>query len=112
MANLVLVLASEHRYDEAEAMDRGALAIQRRVLGPQHPDTAASIYNLGCVMAQRGNKDEALSLLRQAVDNGLPPQTDVNMDKDSALAPLRGDARFEALVAHANEVAAAAQKPK
>jgi len=112
MSNMVLVLASERRYEEAEAMDREVLAIQRRVLGPLHPDTAVSIYNLGCVMAQRGNKDEALSLLRQAVDNGLPPQTDVNMDKDTALAPLTGDARFVALVAHAKEVAAAAQKPK
>jgi serine/threonine protein kinase/Tfp pilus assembly protein PilF len=112
MVNLVLALAGQHKYDEAEAMVREALAIQRRVLGPQHPDVAASIYNLGCVMAQRGNKDEALSLLRQAVDGGLPPQMDVNMDKDSALAPLAGDARFVALVAHAKEVAAAAQKPR
>ena len=84
---------------------RTAVAIQRRVLGERHPDTATSIYNLGCIMAQRGNKDEALALLRQAIDNGLPPQTDVNMDKDSALAPLAGDARFVALVAHAKAVA-------
>jgi hypothetical protein len=33
------------------------------------------------------------------------------MDKDPDLNPLRGDPRFAALVAHAKEIAAAAQKP-
>jgi tetratricopeptide (TPR) repeat protein len=109
--NLVLALTSQHRYPEAEKLARETLAIQRRVLGPAHPDAAVSTYNLACVIVQSGRKDEALSLLREAVDHGLPPQTDLNMQDDSALNSLHGDPRFAALLAHAKEVAAAAQKP-
>jgi len=67
---------------------------------------------LACVAALRGRKDAAFSLLREAVDNGLAPETDLNMEKDTALEPIHGDPRFEAVVSHAKDVAAAAQKPK
>jgi serine/threonine protein kinase len=110
LTNLSLVLTQEHHYAEAEKVSRETLAIQRRVLGPKHPDTAAATYNLACVVLQTGRRDEALSLLRQAVDNGLAPQTDLNMDQDSALTSLHSDARFQALLAHAKETAATAQK--
>jgi hypothetical protein len=56
--------------------------------------------------------DQALSLLREAVDHGLPPYADLFMAKDLDLTSLHGDPRFDAVVAHAKERAAgAAHKP-
>jgi tetratricopeptide (TPR) repeat protein len=111
MNALANVLTGEGRYDEAEKLFQETLDIRRRVLGPEHPDTAVARYNLGCIAAHRGQRDEALSLLREAVDHGLPPYVDLRMDKDSDLKSLDGDPRFAALVVHAKERAAAAQKP-
>ena len=112
MSNLSDVLNVEGRYAEAEKLQRETLEIQRRVLGPEHPDTATSTYNLSCMSAHKGNRDQALSLLREAVDHGLPPGADLAIEKDPDFKSLHGDPRFAALVAHAKERAAAAQKPK
>jgi|ERR1700730_17421990 hypothetical protein len=95
---------------EAEKLYRETLEILRRVLGPEHPDTANSTYNLACVAARTGNRDEALSLLREAVDHGLAPDQDLDMEKDPDFKSLHGDPRFGALIAHAKERAAAAAK--
>jgi serine/threonine protein kinase len=112
MTSLILVLDTEHRYAEAEKLDREALAIERRVHGPRDPNTALATYNLACLVAQQGRKDEALSLLHAAVDNGLPPSVDSGIEKDTDLNSLHRTPDFAQLVAHAKEVAAAAQKPK
>ncbi len=112
MNSLADVLSHEAKYDEAEKLDRETLNIQRRVLGAEHPETAMSTYNFGCIVALRGRRDEALSLLQDAVDHGLSPDGDLGIDKDPDLKSLHGDPRFDALVAHAKEKAAASQKPK
>jgi eukaryotic-like serine/threonine-protein kinase len=109
MDNLSILLDDEGRYAEAEKLERSTLDIRRRVLGPEHPDTVSSTYNLACFAARNGKRNEALALLREAVDHG---QSVANIQTDSDLESLHGDARFEALVAHAKERAAAAQKPK
>jgi len=44
--------------------------------------------------------------LRQAVDHGLPPRIDLNIEKEPYFNSLHGDPRFAALVAHAKERAA------
>jgi hypothetical protein len=62
------------------------------------------------VAAHDGQVEQALSLLRQAVDHGLTPLSGLSMETDSLLNSLHGDPRFAALVAHAKERAAAAQK--
>ncbi|MGA8103315.1 MAG: tetratricopeptide repeat protein, partial [Candidatus Acidiferrales bacterium] len=111
MDGLAAVLTDEGHTAEAEKLDRETLDIKRRVLGPEHPETAVSTYNLGCVAAHRGQSDQALSLLREAVDHGLPPFADLGIDKDPDLKSLHGDPRFDALVAHAKERAAATKKP-
>jgi len=111
MSRLANVLSSEGHYAEAEKLHRGTLDIRRRILGAESPDTASSTYDLGCVVALEGRRDEALSLLREAVDHGLDPSTDLRMDKDPDLKSLHGAPRFAALVVHAKERAAAAQKP-
>jgi len=110
MNNLANMLFVAGRYDEAEKLQRDTLDIQRRVLGPDHPDAAMSTYNLGGIALQKGKPDEALSLLRNAVDHGLAPNIALYMEKDPDLELLHGDPRFATLVAHAKEHAAAAQK--
>jgi len=71
-----------------------------------------NIYNLGCIWAHRGNRSKALSLLRQALDNGLYPSTAVAMENDPDLKSLYRDPRFIAMVADAKGRAAATQTSK
>ncbi len=111
MEDLALVMKDEGHYAEAEKLLQQTLNVQRRVLGPESPGTADSTYNLACIAAQRGQRDEALSLLREAADHGLSPSVDLGMNEDTDLKSLHGDPRFVALVAHAKERAAEAQKP-
>jgi hypothetical protein len=70
-----------------------------------------STYNLGGIALHKGKPDEALSLLRDAVDHGLAPNIALHLENDPDLAALHSDPRFSALVAHAKERAAAARKP-
>ncbi len=107
---LAKVLAHENRYVEAQKMEDQTLDIRRRVLGPEHPDTAVSMYSLACIAAREGKRDEALSVMREAVDHGLPPGDDLQIEDDPDMKLLRGDPRFDALVAHAKERAAAARE--
>ena len=86
---MAIVLSREGRNAEAEKLEREELDISRRVLGAEHPQTAASIYHLGVIAANRGNRTEALSLLRQALDHGLLPTGALGMEKDPGLSPSR-----------------------
>jgi hypothetical protein len=61
---------------------------------------------LATVEAHDGHLDEAFSLLQQAIDHGLPPLNDLNVEKDPLLNSLHGDPRFDGLVAHAEQLAA------
>jgi Tfp pilus assembly protein PilF len=110
MNNLANILFIEKRYGDAGKLEQETLDIQRRVLGPNHPDTAMSTYNLGGIALHKGKPDEALSLLREAVDHGLAPNIALQMERDPDLETLHGDPRFATLVAHAKEHAAAVQK--
>ena len=47
MSNLALVLDSQGKYEEAEAMNRQTLARREKVLGPEHPDTLTKHEQLG-----------------------------------------------------------------
>jgi serine/threonine protein kinase len=111
MNNLAMALMSEGQNTEAKRMLLQTLDIKRRVLGPEHPDTAISTYNLAIIAARDGRRNEAISLLLDAIDHGLPLSADLGMDKDPDLRPLHGDRRFDALVAHAKDHAAATRKP-
>src|SRR6202041_2923719 len=88
-----------------------ALDIQRRVLGAEDPDRAVSDYTLACIAARGGRRDEAISLLGESVDHGMPSYVAAAMPGDSDLVTLHGDPRFEALVTRAKERAASARKP-
>jgi eukaryotic-like serine/threonine-protein kinase len=111
MGDLAATLTSMRDYAEAEKVLKQVLEIQRHIFGPESRYTAVSTYNLACVAARRGRRDEALSLLREAVDHGLGQDTESAMAIDPDLKSLHGDPRFAALVAHAKEGAAAARKP-
>ena len=65
MAN---VLDDEGHYAEAEKLDRETLDIQRRVLGPEHPDTLMSMNNLATVLEHEGHYAEAEKLDRETLD--------------------------------------------
>jgi serine/threonine protein kinase len=111
MTDMAMDISHQGRYVEAEKLQREAMEIDRRVLGPEHPITALSKYDIGCILARKGNRDEAFVFLREAVDHGLTPGFDLGLETDPDLKSLHGDTRFAALVAHAKERAAAAQKP-
>jgi non-specific serine/threonine protein kinase/serine/threonine-protein kinase len=110
MNNLGETWAEMGKYQDAEKLIEEARAIQLRVLPPDAPTTAISTYNLAGIAAREGRRDFALDTVREAVDHGLPPLVDISIDQDPDLNSLHGDPRFDALVAHAKERAAAAHR--
>ena len=61
------LLQSQGRFDEAQQFYREALEGQRRVLGDDHPNTLASISNLGTLLVAQGQLDEAEQLFGEAL---------------------------------------------
>jgi hypothetical protein len=112
MTVISAILSDQHKYAEAEKLQRETITVQRRALGPDHPDTAFSTYNLGSILIAEGKREEALTEIGNAVDHGLAPAYDLQLEKDPTFKPLRGDPRFVALVAHAKHLAEAAQKTR
>jgi hypothetical protein len=102
-------LLHQSRYAEAEKLQEDTLDIQRRVLGPDHPNTAASVYNLAIVKVRKRDPAEALRLLHEAVTHGLSPSDCLGLEKDPDLKSLHGDPRFEAVVADARSRAKGVQ---
>ena len=90
--------------DEAEATMRRSLDLDARVLGPNAPETAVTTYDLATILIRKGQTGEALALLRQSVDHGLPPRLAMGMETDSLLNPLHGDPGFAELVEHVKAV--------
>lgn len=108
MTYVVNVLQLEGRYAEAEKLEAETRAIQQRVLGPDHPATAVSTFNIACLEALQGHREQALSFLREAVTH-MRPQQALAIEGDE-LKSLRGDPRYEALVAEVKSRAAFVQR--
>jgi hypothetical protein len=53
---------------------------------------SANYYNIACVLALRGDKDQAIEWLRKSLDAGFAEQETLLTDSD--MDPLRGDPRF------------------
>jgi Tfp pilus assembly protein PilF len=67
MNNLALVLDSQGKYEEAEAMHRQTLATSEKVLGHEHPSTLTSMNNLAGVLNSQGKYEEAEVMHRQTL---------------------------------------------
>jgi Flp pilus assembly protein TadD len=72
------------------------LAADRRLV-ELRPDEPVAHYNLACSLALVGSLDAALERLRAAMTMGFRDVAFIRKDRD--LAPLRGDPRFEELLA-------------
>jgi hypothetical protein len=78
--------------------------------GPESPRAADTTYNLACLAVRRGRRDEAFSLLREAMQHGLSPAQALGIETDPDLKAFHEDTRFAAIIAEAKQHAAAAQK--
>jgi tetratricopeptide (TPR) repeat protein len=113
ITNLADTLIYEGHYADAEKLQGEVIETQRRIHGATDPATAGSVYDLACMEAIAGRRPEAFKLLREAIDHGLPPKTDLAIDKDPDFKSLHGDPRFQTIVDYAKERAAVvAQRPK
>jgi hypothetical protein len=93
------------RGGKAAAPDTGSAVFW----GPRAP-AADTTYNLACLAVRRGRRDEAFSLLREAMQHGLSPAQALGIEADPDLKALHEDTRFAAIIAQAKQRAAAAQK--
>jgi tetratricopeptide (TPR) repeat protein len=59
---------SKGRYSQAEKAYRAALALSRRTLGEEHPETATSYTNVASCLQDLGKAQEALPLYRKALE--------------------------------------------
>jgi tetratricopeptide (TPR) repeat protein len=105
MADLGDALLRQKKYSQAEKVIREALGIGKRVLAAKGPLMACMLYNLAALAGVAGRSDEAIGLLNQSIDTGLPPAAVDGMGQDPDLQPLHADPRFAVLVAHAKKIA-------
>ena len=75
----------------------GALAIARGVLHA-YPGNGLALYNIACMEALLGKPDDALTHLGEALE--AAPRLRDNARTDEDFASLRGDDRFEGLLAN------------
>ncbi len=110
MGNLANILSRRGDLKRAQQLQEQARAADTRVLGENNPQTALNTYNLGGIELREGHRDEALRLLRDSVDHGLPRWVIAGMATDPDLTALRSDPRFDALLAYAASHASTAAK--
>ncbi|MCA1994544.1 MAG: CHAT domain-containing protein, partial [Coleofasciculus sp. S288] len=65
--NLALLYEAQGNYAQAEPLYQRALAIFEKVLGPEHPDVAASLSALGSLYHAQGNYAQAEPLFQRAL---------------------------------------------
>jgi non-specific serine/threonine protein kinase/serine/threonine-protein kinase len=95
-------LSREGQYGEAQVLFREAIQMARKA--NQRGVLVNALYNFACAAARTGHRDEAFTYLAQAMDSGFTAAAAMSADDD--LKPLRGDPRFEDLVAKARHTAA------
>jgi tetratricopeptide (TPR) repeat protein len=65
--NLAVVLGARAQYSEAEPLNRRALAIDEKNLGPDHPRVAIDLNNLAELYRKQGKYSEAEPLFKRAL---------------------------------------------
>lgn len=68
MVLLAGIETERHKHDEAEALFRKAMDIQRRTLGPEHPDTLKTMNDLSLLYQELKRYGEAEVLQNQAIE--------------------------------------------
>jgi hypothetical protein len=63
-----------------------------------YPGNGLALYNMACAEALLGETDDALAHLREAIE--AAPRLRETAQTDDDFASLRGDERFEGLVAN------------
>jgi hypothetical protein len=64
---LACSLLAQYKYNEAEAEFRAILAVQQRVLGPEHRFVLGTCCNLASCLEAQGKKPEALVSAKRAL---------------------------------------------
>ena len=64
--NLAQLYRLQNRLEEAEPLYRKALSIWEKALGPDHPDVARGLRNLGSCFVQEGKQRGALELFQRS----------------------------------------------
>lgn len=100
MENLACIERDMGKYAESKKLFDQLLEIEERVLAADQPERAGTEYDLAALLARTGHGRQALSLLRHAVDHGLPPHTASGIENDAFFSSLHQDPRFAALVAY------------
>ena len=103
MNNLALAHAVVGKHDDATRLARETIAAMRRTLGEKHPYTATAILTFAEIMALRGDYEQALRLVKEAIDHGYRDADQIASDE--YLKHLRDDPRFRALIAEVRELA-------
>ena len=103
MLGLGATYFNEGRYTDAERVYDEALSVARRV--PNNSVVAMLFYNRACWAAIQNQRQESLADLEQAVNHGFKRAEEMAADDD--LKSLRGDPRFNAILADAKKLAAA-----
>lgn len=85
---LAILLCRIYEYEAAEEQLKQVVAMD--------PSEFIAHYNLACIFATQGKKEEALKALAEAVKNGYTDHEWTLLDGD--LRSLHGDARFDNLV--------------
>ena len=101
MSNLADIVAERGDYSRAEQLFAQARTIQLHVLGPDNPSAAETTESLAALKLREGHRDDALHLLRDAVDHGLPGWAIKRMATNPDLKALQNDPRFTQLLAYA-----------
>ena len=76
MNNLAATYSALGRHEDALAMQESALEFYRRVLPPNHPDIAMSLYNFSLSYERAGDMRRAVECAREALSiwqAALPP---------------------------------------
>lgn len=89
--------------DDAEQTFGKLLEIENRFLGPDQLEIAVTKYDLASVLVRKGRKEEAVPLIRQALEHGLAPRIAQELPTDPLFASLHNDPRFRALIAIARK---------
>jgi len=94
--NLSLIYGIREDWEASERYLLQAIDARKRVLGETHRTTQATVYAHACLLARQGERQRAVAVLRELVDQGWAKE---RLFEDPDLDALRGDQEFEAIVA-------------